>query len=267
MKTNKLFGLAAIACGFAMSLTSCGEADNPTESTAATKSYVISFENQTLNKSNFWIGDAKGNSYSYEDGWGGKTTTYTDNVYEEGTVKFPVTYNLYESPYGNSDFWSGFAISGRTETSFDAATLTPDQYNNVVGKAHTGNNFCVVTTYGETINLGDKGALVKGFFYTNSAYTLNSILKGDSYAGAPFDKSDWLKCTVTGTRLDGSVATVDIDLAKDGDYAWRWLYADMSTLGKVTSLSFTFTGSRSNDWGVLTPAYICLDDIEVEVEI
>ena len=265
MKTNRIFGLAAIACGFAMSMTSCGEADNPaSKPAAATKSLTISFENQTLNENGFWIGDAKGNSYSYSDDWGGKTTTYTDNAYVEGPVSFPVTYNLYESAYGNSDFWSGFAISNRTETSFNAATLTPDQYNSTIGGAHSGKNFCVLTTYGEKISLGEKGAIIKGLFYTNSAYTMSSILKGDSYAGAPFEKEDWLKCTITGTKANGTTASVDIDLAKDFEFAWRWLYADLSSLGKVVTLDFAFTGSRSNDWGVLTPAYICLDDIEIE---
>lgn len=268
MKTNKFFSFAAIACGLAMSFTSCGEADNAVEEQpAATKSYVISFENQKLNADGFWIGDAKGNSFSYSDDWGGTTTTFIDNAYVEGLVSFPVSYSIYASEWGESDFWSGFAISNRKETSFDAMTLTPDQYNNVAGGAHSGDNFCVVTTYGETIDLGEKGAVVKGLFYTNSAYTVNSIIKGDYYSGGPFTNEDWLKCTITGTKVDGTTASVDIDLAKEGNYTWRWLYADLSILGKVTRLAFSFTGSRTGDYGLNTPAYICLDDIEVEVEI
>ena len=260
MKTNKFFGLAALVCGFTASLTSCDKADNavPAENTV-----TIFFENQQLNADGFWIGNAEGNSYSYEDDWGGKTTTFTDNAYEEGGVKFPVTYNLYETAYGTSDYWSGIAISSRTETSFDALTLTPDQYNNVTGAAHSGSNFAVITTYGEKIDLGE-GVTVKSLFYTNSAYTVSSILNGDSYAGAKFNESDWFKCTLTATKIDGTTADVDIDLAKDGTYVNDWQLLDLSSLGKITSLAFTFTGSRSNDWGVLTPAYICLDDITVE---
>lgn len=261
MKTNKFFMAAAIVC--AAVFTSCSQEDNPTPQPVKK---VIGFENATLNADGFWIGEAKGNSYSYEDDWGGKTTTFTDNAYVESGVSFPVTYNLYESAYGQSDYWSGMAISSRTATTFDPSTLTPDQYNNVTGKAHSGKNFCVVQTYGESIKLN--GATVKGFWYTTSTYTVNSILNGDNYAGAPFDNSDWFKCVLYPTPMEGDGgARFEIDLAKDGDYVKEWKYCDLSNVAafkNVKEISFGFEGSRSNDYGVLTPAYICIDDIEVE---
>ena len=261
MKTNKFFMAAAIVC--AAVFTSCSQEDNPAPQPVKK---VIGFENATLNADGFWIGEAKGNSYSYSDDWGGKTTTYTDNKYEEAGVTFPVTYNLYESPYGNSDYWSGYAISDRTATTFDPNTLTPDQYNNITGKAHSGKNFCVVQTYGESIKLN--GATVKGFWYTTSAYTVNSILNGDNYSGAAFDNSDWFKCVLYPTPMEGDGgARFEIDLAKDGDYVKEWKYCDLSGIAafkNVKEISFGFEGSRSNDYGVLTPAYICIDDIEVE---
>jgi len=259
MKKFNCFGMAALACGCVLSFTSCQNEDNPV---VVDQTVTISFENQQLNADGFWIGNAEGNSYSYEDDWGGKTTTYTDNSYVEGAVKFPVTYNLYESSYSTSDYWSGIAISSRTETTFNAITLTPDQYNNITGKAHSGKNFAVITTYGEKIDLGE-GVVVKSLYYTNSAYAVNSILNGDNYVGPKFDASDWFKCTLTATKVDGTTADVDIDLAKDGTYVSDWQFLNLEPLGKITSLGFTFTGSRSNDYGVLTPAYICIDDVTV----
>jgi hypothetical protein len=261
MKT-KFFGIAAIVCGIVMSMTSCGNSDMPVNKK---QTVTISFEKQKLNADGFWIGVPEGNSYSYNDDWGGTTTTYTDNVYNEGPVSFPVTYNLYTSAYGTSDYWSGFAISNRTATTFEAATLTPDQYNNITGKAHNGKNFCVITTYGEKISLGS-GVVIKSLYFTNSAYTVNSILNGDNYSGAKFDATDWFKCTLTGEKADGTTVTKDIDLAKDGGYVNDWQLLDLSDMGAITSLSFGFSGSRSNDYGVLTPAYICIDDVTVEFE-
>lgn len=260
MKT-KYFGMAAIVCGIVMSMTSCSSNDVPVYKQTVT----ISFEKQQLNADGFWIGAAEGNSYSYDDDWGGTTTTYTDNAYKEGPVVFPVTYNLYTTAYGTSDFWSGFAISNRTATTFNAMTLTPDQYNNVTGKAHSGNNFCVITTYGEKISLGS-GVVIKSLYFTNSAYTVNSILNGDNYSGDKFDATDWFKCTLIGEKADGTTVSKDIDLAKDGGYVNDWQLLDLSDMGAITSLSFAFSGSRSNDWGVLTPAYICIDDVTVEFE-
>lgn len=257
MKKHLFF--AAVALATMSAFTSCSKEDNAGSPVVT----IISFENQTLNKDGFWIGEAKGESYSYEDDWGGKTTTYTDNAYKEAGVKFPVSYSIYESQYGSTDFWSGFAISNRTATTFDPMTLTPDQYNNVTGKAHSGDNFMVITTYGEFINF-EEGVKIKGFYFTNSAYTANSIVNGDSYSGAKFDKTDWLKCTLTGVKKDGTTVDVDIDLAKNGDYVKDWQWIDLSAMGEIGSLYFAFSGSRSNDYGVLTPAYICIDDMVVE---
>jgi hypothetical protein len=258
----KFFGIAAIVCGIVMSMTSCGSNDIPVYKK---QTVTISFESQNLNADGFWIGVPEGNSYSYDDDWGGTTTTYTDNVYKEGPVSFPVTYSLYTSAYGTSDFWSGFAISSRTATTFDAATLTPDQYNNVTGKAHSGKNFCVITTYGEKISLGS-GVVIKSLYFTNSAYKVNSILNGDNYSGDKFAANDLFKCTLIGEEADGTTVSKDIDLAKDGGYVNDWQLLDLSDMGTITSLGFAFSGSRSNDWGVLTPAYICIDDVTVEFE-
>ena len=258
MKTNRFFVAAAIAC--AAVFTSCSVDDNPTPTPDVT---IIGFEKATLNADGFWIGEAKGNSYSYEDDWGGKTTTYTDNAYVESGVSFPVTYNLYETAYGTSDFWSGIAISNRTETSFNRETLTPDQYNNITGKAHGGKNFAVIYPYGEMITFA-KPTAIKGFYYTNSAYVVNSILNGDNVAGDKFGEADWFKCTVVGVDAENNVTTVDLDLAKNGDYVKDWQWADLSSLGEIVDLRFEFSGSRKNDWGVLTPTYICIDDVTIQ---
>ncbi len=121
----------------------------------------------------------------------------------------------------------------------------------------------VITTYGECINFAED-IEVKGFYFTNSAYTVNSILNGDYLAGAKFDATDWLKCTLTGVKSDGTTVDVDIDLAKDGDYVKTWQWIDLSAMGKIGALYFAFSGSRSNEYGVLTPAYICIDDLTIE---
>ena len=64
-------------------------------------------------------------------------------------------------------------------------------------------------------------------------------------------------------------ARLEVPLAKDGDYVKEWKYCDLSdavTFQNITSLSFSFEGSKKNDYGLTTPTYICIDDIEVEYE-
>ena len=158
----------------------------------------------------------------------------------------------------------GYAIANRTGKTM-SDPYTPDQYNNVTGRANSGSNFCVITTYGEKIDLGS-GVIIKSLYFTNSAYTVNSILNGDNYSGDKFAANDWFKCTLIGEKADGTTVSKDIDLAKDGGYVNDWQLLDLSDMGTITSLGFAFSGSRSNDWGVLTPAYICIDDVTVEFE-
>ena len=248
MKTNKFFAFAALVCGFAMSFTSCTNEDNPV---GGLQVYTISFENQTLNKDGFWCGDETGEKV---DNFGSDAYECT---YTENGASFVATYTP------SWDAWSGFAISIRTETGFK--DRTPDQFNNITGKAHSGNNFCVVYPYFETIVVNDgKPAFVNGFWFTNEAWAVDAIVNGDGMTPGSFDKTDWFKCTVTGKKQSGGTVTVDIDLAKDGDYVKEWKYCDLSSMGKVVELSFSFTSSRTNDWGPTTPMYMCIDDLEIE---
>lgn len=250
MKTNKLFGLAVLACGFALSFTSCASDDNEVVGQRQAK---VSFEYQTLNDLGFWCGAV--NNKGFDNGYG---TSYPCTYTEKGAT-FNTTYS--------TTYWSGFAISNRTETSFATGDFTPEgmpsQFNNVTGKAHTGKNYCVVQTYGESIDLG-REVSIKGFWFTNSSYTANAYLNGDGMTPGKFEADDWFKCIITGTKADGTTVTAEAYLAKDGSYVQDWQYCDLSSLGKVKSLSFAFDGTKKNDWGVTTPAYICIDDIEFE---
>lgn len=222
---------------------------------------LISFERQALNEEGYWIGSE--NYDGSDDAYG--NTSYP-NTYTEGMLTLNTTYTT--SNFGT--YWSGYVISARRSTEFKK--LTPDQFNSVTGYPHSGEKFCVVNTFGETIDINaGTGAEVQSLYYTNSAYTLNSILKGDEYSGGPFEKGDYLTCTITGTREDGSTASVVLVLAdyRDEDESKHfsvrtWQRVDLTSLGTVTSLSFSFDGSRKGDYGLNTPAYLCIDDVIIK---
>lgn len=228
--------------------------------TMAQENVVVSFENQTLNSDGYWIGEV--NETGVDDGYGG--TTYTCG-YDESILHLTTSYSVY--------YWSGYAISNRTDTVFADSYAGADQYNSAVGKAHSGNNFCVVYSYGQTIDItAEGGSLISGLYFTNSAVDMQSIMNGDSYMGEAFKQGDWLKLTVTGTKVDGTTASVETYLADyqsekaDDHYFvkdWRWL--DLSALGTVKSLSFALSSSRANDYGMTTPNYFCIDDITIPV--
>lgn len=219
---------------------------------------TATFENLYLDNESFWAGpDTKG---TVMEG------TYGDEMvgsFVSGSYQFS---NSYNTSYGS---WSGFAYSNRTATDFN--TITPDQYNSVVGHGYDNSeNFAVAFNGGEikVLNAPLTGDSIRGCYITNSAWTANTILNAkESDSAHKFAKGDWMKITFTGHRADGTEATVDYYLAdyraaKEADYycldTWQWV--DLRSLGKVTSITYSLSGSDSGQYGLNTPAYFCLDN-------
>ena len=218
---------------------------------------TATFENLYLEKDGFWRGpDTKGVS---------ATGTYYDKQligsFLSGSYSFENNYSL---DYGS---WQGFAYSNRTQTSF--STITPDQFNSVVGNGYDGSeNYAVAYSTGviKVLNKPLEGDIINGCYITNNAYAMNTITTGDSYAHK-FGKDDYLKIVFTGHHADGTEDKVEYYLAdyraaKEADryYLDTWQWADLRPLGKVTSVSYTIEGSDSGQFGLNTPAYFCMDN-------
>lgn len=167
-------------------------------------------------------------------------------------------------------WWHGFAISNQTATTFTGYS-GPDQYNSSVGHGYDNSKAYSVAysdgSYVEITNSED-GADLTGVYVTNSACGATIMQNGNKYARA-FAKGDWLKLTATGTKADGTTAKADFYLAdyRDVDATKRyiitdWTWFDLSSLGKVKKVTFTFTGTDMSDNGkwLNTPTYFCLDD-------
>ena len=219
---------------------------------------TATFENLYLDSESFWAGpDTKGTVM--EGAYGDEMV----GSFVSGSYQFS---NSYNTSYGS---WSGFAYSNRTATDFN--TITPDQYNSVVGHGYDNSgNFAVAFNSGEikVLNSPLTGDSIRGLYITNSAYAANTILYAEDKDYAhKFGKGDWMKVTFTGYHADGTEAKVDYYLAdyrsaKEADHycldTWQWV--DLRPLGEVTSISFSLDGSDSGQWGLNTPAYFCLDN-------
>ena len=220
---------------------------------------TATFENLYLDSESFWSGpDTKGQAvpgmYGGED---------VNGSFVSGSYQFSNSCNTKLAS------WSGFAYSNRTATNFN--TITPDQYNSIVGSGYDNSeNFAVAFNGGEikVLNAPLTGDSIRGCYITNSAWTANTILnaKESDYAHK-FAKGDWMKITFTGYHADGTEAKVDYYLAdyrsaKEADHycldTWQWV--DLRPLGEVTSIKFSLSGSDSGQYGLNTPAYFCLDN-------
>lgn len=235
MKTFKLLFSLAV---FAIAITSCS-----TESD--TKTTLVDFENVTLNSDSIWNGSDKS----------GQFTT--------GNSSF---INKYNSDWMS---WTGFASSAKTDTKTSGFT---NQYSTIAGSgAAKSKKFAIAYSNASFTCKPDKSGSysIKSMMLTNSTYTYLDMLNGSNYS-KKFVANDWFKVELKGFWNKVSTGTTEYYLA---DYrngktfiSKTWNKVDVSALGQVDSVAITFASSDNGEWGMNTPAYVCIDNIEFETK-
>ena len=223
--------------------------DNFLGTPPTTKVVEIDYENLVVNEKGYYNGD---------DQLGG---FYTSGAY------FTNSYN----PAWKS--WNGFSYSNNADTKTEGPT---NQYSTIAGSGANGSkNFAVGNAWGSlTIELPytKEGTTLKGTYVTNSTYAALSMKNGDDFAkkfgGDSGNEEDWFKAEFMGYDHDNKLTgTVEFYLAdyrssnNDEDYivdTWQWV--DLSGLGGITRLEIVLTSTDVGEYGMKTPAYICLDD-------
>jgi len=240
MKNCKLFYFAAIA--FTILLTSCDKDDS-------TVTRIATFDDLTIATGGYWNGS---------DGSGFFQTT---------DLKFD---NIYTAAYGS---WSGFAYSNE----HDATTAGYNNQYSVFDSSNGNNKFALFylpysgdafATFAE-----GKACTIESISLCNSTYVGLSMKNGDAYSkkfgGTTGNDPDWFKVTIDGYNTAGTkVGSVEFYLAdyratdNSKDYiVGKWTKVDLKSLGKVNKISFNFESTDTGDWGMNTPAYVCLDNI------
>lgn len=176
----------------------------------------------------------------------------------------------FENHYDTAwSYWaSGFAVSNHVDNT------TPgyiNMYSVIAAEAYSGSNFAVSNNYS---NISFEEKTVDGFYVNNSTYTALSMLHGDDFSkkfgGETGDDPDWFKLSVIGKMDSTVIDTVEFFLAdfrfedNSQDYiVEEWSWVDLNSLGNITSLHFVLTSSDNGDWGINTPAFFCMDNLEV----
>ena len=209
---------------------------------------TATFEDVTLNADGVWQAPQEG-----------------DNTFISGGWSFTSYYTSY--------FWGGFTVSNHTDLTQSGMDA---QYTAITGAGHDGSaQYATAYTMGSLTQVSaTDGSLqtVSGCHVTNNVWAYQNMLEGD-YSATPFGGStgndpDWFKLTATGKNTSGqTVGTLDFYLAdyrfanNNEDYildTWEWF--DLSPLGPVASISFSLSSTKNNNWGMITPAYFCMDD-------
>ena len=211
------------------------------------------FEDVTLGPNGYWQGES-GENEMYSGGW--------------------LFTNYYMPEYM---FWGGFTASNHTDLT---QTGLSAQYTAAAGVGYDGS-----TQYGVAYAMGVQTDVyasdgqthtVTGCYVTNNLWAYQNMLYGDAtataFGGTTGNDPDWFKLTATGKNASGqTVGTAEFYLAdyrfsnNDEDYVlntWEWF--DLSSLGAVHTISFSLSSSKNDNYGMITPAYFCMDNLNGE---
>lgn len=198
----------------------------------------------------------------YYNGSDGKTS------FSSGNFRFHTEYTA------SWDSWSGFAASNKTD---NTTSGWANQYSAITGKGVGGSSNYVVAYPNPVSTIAFKDTTISGVYITNSTYAYLSMKNGDAYAkkfgGDTGDDPDWFLLTIEGfDSANKSTGKVYFNLAdfaysiNTNDYivkTWKWV--NLKSLGRISRLEFSLRSSDNGTWGMNTPGYFCLDNLNHEI--
>jgi hypothetical protein len=236
-----------------MAFSACQKDDNDNNGNEV---WVSGFSEMELEEESFWNGS---------DQSGG---------FVSGNLFFPNKFNEEWSS------WSGFSVSNITDNE------TPgfiNQYSAFTGVGYGENkNYAVmyVSKFDETnhIKLTDenKDKSFRGMFATNNTYAAIAMRDGDDFSkkfgGEDGSDPDWFKLKITGFKDGSEIEGMETEFyladyrfdENSQDYiidTWEWI--DLSDFAGADELRFTLNSSDTGEWGMNTPAYFCIGQVEV----
>ncbi len=175
--------------------------------------------------------------------------------------------NIY---FAEWSYWAGFAVSSLSDT---VTRGIPNQFSCISGSGVHGSSQYALGYEGGNMYVNFEPQVIEGFFANNSTFAYWSMMEGDSFAkkfgGEDGNDPDWFKLTIEGfDTLDNSTGKVDFYLAdfrfedNSKDYILKnWKYVDLTSLGEIKKLRFRLYSSDVGNWGMNTPAYFCMDEL------
>ena len=272
MKKIYSYSLSAAFVAALLSVSSVANAQDNNAAVTAEASQdaaVATFEDLTLEPESHWAGpadNAEEVAGAYGPEWVG--------TFKSGSYEF---VNSVNPAWGS---WMGCSYSNMTATSFES--YEKDQWNSAAGHGAVGStNYGVLygnslpNTPMEVIKVADApdGRVVKGMNITNSAWVVECVKNGNGAANK-FKQGSWFKVIFTGTKADKSTASVEYYLAdyrSENESEWTcltdWAWIDLSSLGKVVSLSISFDGTDKSYGYLNTSTYVCIDNVGCEKNV
>lgn len=218
--------------------------------------FVVDFEDQALPPGGFDNGS---------DGSGG---------FSSSGVFFENTFTDFGGGFSG---WTGFSSSRVVDTTTPGfgnqyAAYAP---NDAPGAGAGGSDHYGVFFAGSERLVLPTPNVIDSISLNNTTYTALAMENGEFVARA-FVPGDFLTLFVTGyDDLGAPTGSIPFDLGRYTGTAQSpgtltivedWTLLDLTSLGTVTSLGFSFDGSDTGDFGINTPTYFAIDDVTVVPE-
>ncbi|MDY0360811.1 MAG: DUF4465 domain-containing protein [Desulforegulaceae bacterium] len=187
-----------------------------------------------------------------------------------------LTFSYEGTDWGGGMFsWTGFAWSSHRDTFTKGYD---NQYSAITKYGFDKSDvYCIAYPGSEDFILMDTESEISGFYITNTTYAYYSMFEGDDFCkrfgGDSGADPDFFKLVVEGYNSSNSkTGEVHFYLAdfrnsdNSKDYIvkdWKWL--DLSSLGKVKKLKFLLSSSDNGDFGMNTPGYFAMDNLNGEI--
>jgi len=208
---------------------------------------VVNFADLTLEANSFYNGGPVTNS----NGWSSNGVGFSNS-------------------FGGS--WSGFAYSNTTDTTTPGYLNQYSAIPGTDGSGQAGGIYSVAYQYTvPRVDLPVGYSVPQTIQLTNTTYAYLSIRDGDAYNTA-FEEGDWFNVTVKSYSdadvLLGSVVFYLADyrstVQAEHYIVDSWTSVDLTSLGSnVDYLEFEFASSDVGDYGINTPTYVALDNLQI----
>lgn len=221
------------------------------------KTIVVDFEDVQLTDSIYNGSDLTGTKTVESTDWG-NITNYYKNI-QSGVIQL---LNIYTADYYS---WKGFAVSAKKDVKTNGYE---NQYSTIAGSGAAGSKqFGLVFEKG-TIRFPIPGTNhVKSLMLANTTWAYKAMTEGSGMA-RKFVAGDYFKVILEGYKGEVSSVKKEVYLAdfRDGKsvVVKDWLTVDLTAFDDIDSLVFTFDSTDKNNFGILTPTYVCVDNIVLE---
>lgn len=215
--------------------------------------------------------------------WSG---TYSDEVNWLQFGDFLISHTLGGSWGGT--YWDGFTVAKGSDTGDHSATddggwMKHQWFNIAGGGVNAKTDPYLVGFWGYYVGAPEQTNQIKlvddqlfkagGLFVTSHTWPYYSNMNGCAPARA-FKQGDYMKLVAHAVTISGAERTAEMMLANyDGQLQQleEWTWWDLTSLNDgdecdIASLYFTVESTDMGDWGMNTPAYFCVDKVEVSVQ-